>query len=342
MTKKDTGVKAQTDFNKKKEPISDKLPRYFLLIVLVVVAAVFGIANPRLYGLTGMTTIISTFSIQGIIALGLMMEMTTGNFDLAIGANAGFAAAVVGAIMSYAPPKFYIPAVIIGILAAMLVGGLNAFITVKIGVPAFIGTMAMRSVLSGLISYMTKNVTYFSKNWDNTFRFIGQSKIGGIIPCPLIFFVVICFATYLFLERSKTGRYIYATGANRTAALNVGIPVIKMQVLSFIIGGGLAAIGGILHSSRNFQTSVQMGLDLQLPAQICCLLGATFLTPGKYNVRGCIVGIVLTSIITNGVYSTIGSAIYIKSIIEGVTFMISIGLIAKIRKEGLPKVSFDI
>ena len=104
----------------------------------------------------------------------------------------------------------------------------------------------------------------------------------------------------------------------------------------------LAGIGGILHSSRNFQTSVQMGIDLQLPAQICCLLGATYKTPGKYNVPGCVVGILLTTIITNGVYGTIGSSIYIKSLVEGLVFMTAIGIIATIRQEGLPKVKFDI
>ena len=115
-----------------------------------------------------------------------------------------------------------------------------------------------------------------------------------------------------------------------------------MQVLSFAIGALLAGIGGILHSSRNFQTSVQMGIDLQLPAQICCLLGATYKTPGKYNVPGCVVGILLTAIITNGVYGTIGSSIYIKSLVEGLVFMTAIGIIATIRQEGLPKVKFDI
>ena len=103
----------------------------------------------------------------------------------------------------------------------------------------------------------------------------------------------------------------------------------------FVLGALLAGIGGILHSSRNFQTSVQMGIDLQLPAQICCLLGATYKTPGKYNVPGCIVGILLTTIITNGVYSTIGSSIYIKSLVEGFVFMTAIGLIATTRQEGL-------
>ena len=70
----------------------------------------------------GITSILSTASIQGIIALGLMMELTTGNFDLSIGATAGFSAAVLGAIMANASPNWYIPAVFIALAAAVLVG----------------------------------------------------------------------------------------------------------------------------------------------------------------------------------------------------------------------------
>ena len=224
----------------------------------------------------------------------------------------------------------------------MLVGLLNAFITVRIGVPAFVGTMAIRSLLSGAISFLTNNTIFYSNNWGETYKLLGQGKIRNVIPYCCLIFLVICVACYIFLEHTKTGRYIYATGANRSAAKNVGIPVVRMQVLSFAIGALLAGIGGILHSSRNFQTSVQMGIDLQLPAQICCLLGATYKTPGKYNVPGCVVGILLTTIITNGVYGTIGSSIYIKSLVEGLVFMTAIGIIATIRQEGLPKVKFDI
>lgn len=326
---------------KQKKRVGEWLLRYFLLFVLILVTAIFYIMNPNIFSAYGLVSIFSTASIQGIIALGLMLELTTGNFDLSIGATAGFSAAVLGFIMSKAAPHWYPLAIVAAIAAAILVGLFNAFITVKIGVPAFIGTMAIRSLLSGLVSLMTNNTVYFSSNWGDTYKFLGQGKIGGVPFCLLIF-IGICVIIYVFLEKTKTGRYIYATGANRTAAQNVGIPVVKMQVLSFVIGAALAGIGGILHSSRNFQTSVQMGIDLQLPAQICCLLGATFLTPGKYNVFGCIVGILLTTILTNGIYSTIGNAIYVKSIVEGLVFMTAIGLIAKIRHEGLPKVKFDI
>ena len=234
------------------------------------------------------------------------------------------------------------PGVVFALAAAVLVGLLNAFITVRIGVPAFVGTMAIRSLLSGAISFLTNNTIFYSNNWGETYKLLGQGKIRNVIPYCCLIFLVICVACYIFLEHTKTGRYIYATGANRSAAKNVGIPVVRMQVLSFAIGALLAGIGGILHSSRNFQTSVQMGIDLQLPAQICCLLGATYKTPGKYNVPGCVVGILLTTIITNGVYGTIGSSIYIKSLVEGLVFMTAIGIIATIRQEGLPKVKFDI
>ena len=342
MRKVENALSKQGHDCKKPETVGQWILCHFLLLVGLGLALLFYVLNPNVFSSFGITSILSTASIQGIIALGLMMELTTGNFDLSIGATAGFSAAVLGAIMANASPNWYIPAVFIALAAAVLVGLLNAFITVRIGVPAFVGTMAIRSLLSGAISFLTNNTIFYSNNWGETYKLLGQGKIRNVIPYCCLIFLVICVACYIFLEHTKTGRYIYATGANRSAAKNVGIPVVRMQVLSFAIGALLAGIGGILHSSRNFQTSVQMGIDLHLPAQICCLLGATYKTPGKYNVPGCVVGILLTTIITNGVYGTIGSSIYIKSLVEGLVFMTAIGIIATIRQEGLPKVKFDI
>ena len=342
MKKVGSSLSVNSHLAKARESVGQRVLRHFLLLVFIGLACVFYILNPNVFSAFGLTSILSTASIQGIIALGLMLELTTGNFDLSIGATAGFSAAILGAIMANAGPGWYVPAILIALAAAVLVGLFNAFITVRIGVPAFIGTMAIRSLLSGGVALLTNNTIFFSNNWGETYKVLGQGKLGDVLPYCCLIFIVICIVVHIFLEHTTTGRYIYATGANRTAAKNVGIPVIKMQVLSFVLGALLAGIGGILHSSRNFQTSVQMGIDLQLPAQICCLLGATYKTPGKYNVPGCIVGILLTTIITNGVYSTIGSSIYIKSLVEGFVFMTAIGLIATIRQEGLPKVKFDI
>ena len=320
----------------------EKIPRFFLLLILLIITALFGGLNKNIFSTMGTTAIIMTTSIQGILALGLMLELTTGNFDLAFGANAGFAAAIVGRIMSSAQPSLYPVVILVGIIAAATVGAISAFLTVKVGIPAFVATLAMRSVLGAFTSLLTNNTTYYSYNWGNTYRILGQGKLFDVIPYAFVIFVIVAVIIYIFTEKSKTGRYIFATGANRTAAQNVGINTVKMQFISFIIGGSLAAIGGIIHSSRNYSVTVQMGLDLQMPALLCCLLSATFLTPGKYNVPGCIVGSMLTAILTIGIFSTLGTSVYIKSIFEGITFMVAIGLIAKISREGLPKVRFDI
>ena len=180
------------------------------------VGSFFYVLNPNVFSSFGITSILSTASIQGIIALGLMMELTTGNFDLSIGATAGFSAAVLGAIMANASPNWYIPAVFVALAAAVLVGLLNAFITVRIGVPAFVGTMAIRSLLSGAISFLTNNTIFYSNNWGETYKLLGQGKIRNVIPYCCLIFLVICVACYIFLEHTKTGRYICSTGVFRS------------------------------------------------------------------------------------------------------------------------------
>ena len=164
MRKVENALSKQGHDCKKPETVGQWILCHFLLLVGLGLALLFYVLNPNVFSSFGITSILSTASIQGIIALGLMMELTTGNFDLSIGATAGFSAAVLGAIMANASPNWYIPAVFVALAAAVLVGLLNAFITVRIGVPAFVGTMAIRSLLSGAISFLTNNTIFYSNN----------------------------------------------------------------------------------------------------------------------------------------------------------------------------------
>ena len=115
--------------------------------------------------------------------------------------------------MTQAGPQWYIPAIFVSLAAAVLVGLFNAFITVKIGVPAFIGTMAIRSLLSGGVALLTNNTIFYSNNWGETYKILGQGKLGNVLPYCCIIFIVICIVVHVFLEHTTTGRYIYATGA---------------------------------------------------------------------------------------------------------------------------------
>lgn len=322
--------------------LREALPSWVLLIGLAVVCALFYLINPAIFSKDSISTILATASMQGIISLGLMFVMTTGTFDLSAGMKGGLAAAIVGYICADGiTGGNYVLAIFLGIAAAVAVGLIHGVLTVSFQIPGFIAALALRLLLQAIVAILTKNQIYYSSKWGEAYKVLGKGELWGI-PYPFWIFMALSLLCWAFMERTRTGRQIYATGANKTAAKQVGINTTRSCYLSFIIGAILAAVGGILYSSRNYYTSIDLGLNLQMPAMTCCLLGATFFEPGKYNVPGCVVGALFTAVLTTGVFSVFTAGAWVNFLTQGAIFLLALGLIAKTKSGGLSKVTFDM
>lgn len=320
----------------------EAMPSWLLLVGLILVCIFFYIINPKTFGGESIQSILATAAMQGIVALSLMFVMTTGTFDMSAGMKAALGASIVGYLCRNGVTAANYPAaILLGILASTLVGFVHGVLTVSLNIPGFIAALGIRLLLQAIVAIFTQNTVFYSLDWGDAYQTLGTGSALGI-PYPFWIFVGLCIICWLFMERTRTGRHIYATGANQTAAKQVGIKTVRVRYLSFIIGGAIAAIGGILFSSRNFYTSVDLGLNLQMPAMTCCLLGSTFFEPGKYNVPGCMVGALFTSVLTTGVFSVFKAGAWLNVFVQGLVFLLALGLISKTKEGGLSKVTFDM
>lgn len=316
------------------------LPRYFLLIALFAVFAVFSLLQPRFFTLTNMMDMVSTASVYMISACGLMMVLSTGDLNLATGATAGMAGAIVAKLMVRVPFDWYMPVLLLAILASVAASIISGFFNIRFGVPTFIATLAIRLLLDGCTTWLTGNQQLYSSAWGESFKYLGQHRIGGIVPLPLVIAVALSFLAYIFTERTRTGRYLYATGANINAATQVGIHIKPVKYLAFALCGLYLGIAGILWTSMANSAYIALGTELTMPVLAVAMLGATFLTPGKYNVRGIVVASLLMTAISNGVLN-MGANTFVRDIVQGLILIIAVGIIAVVRPEGLPKVTFE-
>lgn len=327
-----------------KEFIAGDFSRYFLLIALAAVFVVFGLIQPSFLNLNNLMDLLTTASIYAIGSCGLMMVVTTGDLNLATGATAGMTGAIVGYLMTLFPFTlgWYALAILVALAAAIASSLFAGFCNIRIGVPTFIATLAIRQVLDGITTRLTNNQMFFSRKWNEgvTFKFLGTYKVGGVVPLPILLCVALAVVAYIFTERTRRGRYLYATGANIAAATQAGIHVKSIKYLAFALCGLYLGIAGILWTSMQNGTYIQFGTSLTMPMLAVTMLGATFLKPGIYNVRGILVAAVLMTAISNGVLST-GAATYVRDIVQGTILFLAVGAIAIIRPEGLPKVTFE-
>jgi ribose/xylose/arabinose/galactoside ABC-type transport system permease subunit len=314
-----------------------QFPRFFLILATIIVAVIFTIIEPKFFSTANFLNLLTTAALNGTLALGVLFALVVGEMNFAVGAQATVAAAIVGWLMAGRGVPYPV-ALICAIGFSMLLGYVGIFVNLKFGVPTFIATLALSPLANGLTKIFTGNVVMYSPEWTSSFTFLGQKLIGPI-PVLVIVFLVITILSWILLDYTRLGRYMFSVGASETASLQVGIKTKAIKVFGFLLSSALVAFGGILIGSREFKIWPTMGDESMMASIAIAMLSATFLRPGRFNVQGVFVAAIFVTMIQYGVVFA-GASLAIRYLVQGLTFLISVGIIAVTRKGGLPAVQF--
>ena len=334
-------MKKDSIFTKmKNSKLLQNIARFFLLFAIIICTIIFYSIQPRFLSSFNVLEMLRTSSVIGILALGGLIIWSTGDADFAIGSRCSLGAAVFGCFLAAFNPNLIPLAMALSVIVGMFGGWLTSLLVIDLGIPAFIATLGISEVINGIVKLMTNDTTLFSANWTEGFIVLGQGFVFNLIPIPIVVFLCLAIIVHIFMEHTKLGHYIFAIGANKTASLQVGVPVNRIKRIAYIIGGGLMSFAGVVLASEIKAVKLTMGTDLKMPAIATTILGAAFLKPGKYNVPGVVVSAVLMTMIQNGII-TCGGSFYTKNVVHGVILLIALTFIALVRPDGLPDVTFE-
>lgn len=274
--------------------VGRSLARNYLWVILVAVVITLSIISPSFRAVANYQNILMQNGMIGIVALGMLVMMISGGFDLSVGAIGG-AVAVVAATVS---GNFGIGiAAIVGLLLGTALGSINGFIIAKLRINSFITTFAVASVVSGIMFVFTNGKSISGKSSElQTFAF------GKFLAIPNMFwaFLVVAIITYLLLTRTKWGHWIYSSGANEQASYLSGIPVTWVKASAFVFGGFATAIGALLMFGQS-GIGQPTGADAwPLNAIAICVIGGTALAGGVGRVSDVVAATLLLGVISNG------------------------------------------
>ena len=299
----------------------DLLRKYAIVLVLLLLCILFTILNPAFVSINNLMQILRNISISGIAAIGMMLCILTGGFDLSVGTIQGVAVVTMAvSIIKLGLPVWV--AVILSILFGVIIGLLNGLMITKLSVPPFIATLATQEIFRGIIYVVTGAKPIFG--YDSTFTTIGQGKLFGYIPIPIFFFVVIFALAVLFLNRTTFGRYIYGVGGNAEAARLAGVNVSRVKTIVYGISGLLAAIAGVILASRLNSGQPRAGIGLEFEVITAVVLGGVSLSGGEGKLSGVLVGILISGVLSNGLILT-GVTEYYQMIITGLVLAAAVG-----------------
>ncbi len=132
-------------------------------------------------------------------------------------------------------------------------------------------------------------------------------------------------ALWIILECTPAGRYLYAIGGNQRAAELNGIPTRKFVIAAFVASGVLTALAGVLLASKLRIGQASVGLEFLLPALVGAFLGSTTIKPGRVNVWGTIVGVMILAVGISGIQQ-FGGSFWVEPMFNGTTLLIAIGI----------------
>ncbi|RAN72375.1 ABC transporter permease [Bacillus sp. SRB_336] len=307
------------------------LDRFSGLYLWAILIIAFGFLRPSTF-LTPATVhaIASQESVQGIMALALLVCMACGQYDLSIGATANLAGLVVIQIQ-VEQHWAVLPAVLLGIAVGALIGLANGFIVVRLKVNSFIATLGMSTILAAVQTIVTNSqvpAPVTAPAWSN----FTQTPVIGF-QVVVVFLLAVAFLLWWFLDHTPAGRYIYASGGNADAARLSGVRVDRWAWISLTITGALSGFGGVLFTSLS-GPSLTFGPALLLPAFAAVFLGSTQLTPGRFNVWGTLLAIFILATGVQGMQLVSGLQ-WLNDMFNGVALILAVALAAsRIRLRG--------
>lgn len=303
--------------------------RYGLILILVAIVIISSLVSPVFLTYQNLMNIIRQISMIAIIAIGATIVLIIGGIDLSVGSTAVFCSVFFAGLVSYNSLPIWL-AFAISIIAGMAVGLFNGSITVGFAVPPFIVTLASMNALRGLAYIYTNGGVPISKV-PSGFSWLGREYLW-FIPVPVVIMLVLFLVFSLFLNFTKSGIYLYAVGGNEKASGLSGINVKWVKILAYVIGGGLAAVSGVILASRLNSGQPAAGGDLLFNAITAAVLGGTSLSGGEGTLRGTLVGAIIIGITVN-VMTLLNVIFFYQLVIQGFILLAAVILDVTMKKK---------
>jgi ribose transport system permease protein len=266
-----------------------------LLIAIIVVTVFTSLARPQTFPtLNNLQAVMRNLAFDGIMAVGMLLLMVSGVFDLSVGGMFSMGGVIVGSLMKVngAPVPL---AMAVGLGCAALGGLLNGVIVAKVKVNALITTLGTMGIFRGIAIYIGGPGINFLPEGFNA---IGQSTYLGFQFGFWLFLFLIALFTYL-MSRTRFFRQYYYIGGNQKAALLSGMNVEWLQIIAFMISGLLAGLAGIVFASRVGSSISIAGDGAELRVITAVVLGGASLTGGKGNVFGVLIAVIFIALLRN-------------------------------------------
>lgn len=300
-----------------------KLPAKFGIgITLAAEIFLFSQLSPYFFTAENILNVSLQLSITAIIAAGMTFVILTSGIDLSVGALVALTGVITASIAKLPfPVDVSLPlAVAAGLIAGALSGGFAGICITKYSITPFIATLALMTIFRGAAYIFTDGRPI----WElpPQFALIAGARLFRI-PVPTLIMALVFVGSYIILEWTRFGRYVYAVGGNKEAARLAGINTSRILIGVYVICGVCTSLSGILLASRVNSGQPNAGLMYELDVIAAVVVGGTSLSGGRGTIVGTLLGAVLIGVLRNGL-NLLDVNSYVQQVIVGFVILITV------------------
>src|SRR4030042_4458576 len=278
------------------------------LVTLVTIFSLFFLLIPNFDSWRTFSGIINAVAISGIVALGVIMLMIAGEFDLSVGAAIAMSGFLFGTISTGEDTLIVntlskigllveggnVPlAILFALLVPALMGLVNGLLRVITNIPSFIVTLGTLQIYRGLawiasggILFQTRADLKIYDIMNGRLDVINNRLDGANFRTAILWLLLLLFLMELLLVKTKFGNHVFATGGKSDAAHSQGINVNRVKIWCFILSSLMAGVAGIISFSQFKTVRVAEQADIELTVIAAAVVGGTLLTGGVGGLFG--------------------------------------------------------
>lgn len=308
---------------------SELLEAIALPLAWVALIVVFGLLRPETF-LSGanLSSILASQAILVVVALGLIIPLTAGDYDLSVGSVVLLSAMLIAILNATLDVPIWL-AILAALGAGLVVGALNGALVVLVGIDSLIVTLGMGTFVTGFVQLISGSDTVAGISRDLVSLVIVTRFIG--IPLGFYYAMVVAAIVWYVFSYTPVGRRLLVVGRGREVARLSGIRVGRVRWGALVASAGIAAFAGVLYAGTSGAASPTSGLELLLPAFAASFLGATAINPGRFNAWGTVVAVYFLVTGITGL-QLLGAQSYIQNLFYGAALIFAVTLSQFVRR----------
>lgn len=259
-------------------------------------------------------------AVIGIISLGMTLIIVSGGIDLSVGSTLVGVGAIT--IFTINQTGSLIAGLLAGVVVGLLSGLLIGVLVTKGKIPPFIVTLGMMNTYRSVAQHFMKGGGFNCS--DKLYQKISNTDLFGVIPLPIIYWLVCAVIVYFIAKHTQLGRHIYAVGSNEKASRLSAINVDRVKIMTYMIGGLMVALASFVETSRlNSINASSSGHFYEMDAISAVVVGGTSMVGGRGSIVGTVFGL-LTLGIMNNMMTLIGIPPFLVGAVKGVIIICAV------------------